>query len=204
MSVLDRLYAAGYDWFAAREGPVADEHRRALVEDAAGEVLEIGAGTGLNLPFYRAASRVVAIEPNPGMRERAQASARRAKVPVEVMPGDALRLGFPDASFDTVVFSLVLCTVPDPARALAEARRVLRPGGTLRFYEHVRAKDPGLARRQDRWLVPWRWFGRGCHPNRRTVAAIESAGFRVRSLEEFDMPRVPSIVRPHVLGAAER
>lgn len=202
MSLFDRLYAAGYDWFAAREGPVADEHRRALVEDIAGEALEVGAGTGLNFRFYRGASRVVALEPNDGMRARAREAAKRARVAIELAKGDAHSLPFPDASFDAVVFSLVLCTIPDPGRALSEARRVLRPGGALHFYEHVRAKEARLAAKQDRWLVPWRWFGRGCHCNRETVAAIKAARFRLGSLEEFDMPRVPSLVRPHVRGTA--
>jgi ubiquinone/menaquinone biosynthesis C-methylase UbiE len=109
-------------------------------------VLEIGAGTGRNLPLYRTATRVVALEPGPGMRARAERTARAAPVPVEVVDGRAEDLPFPDHSFDTVVASLVLCTVPDPAGALAEARRVLGPGGRLRFYQHVRADDPRLAR----------------------------------------------------------
>ena len=95
-------------------------------------------------------------------------------------------------------------TVPDLGRALAEARRVLRPGGTLRFYEHVRAVDPRLARWQDRLERPWGWIGRGCHPNRDTAAAVATARFSVLSLEEFDFPAMPRIVRPHVIGIAKR
>jgi hypothetical protein len=89
-------------------------------------------------------------------------------------------------------------------QALTEARRVLRLGGSLRFYEHVRAADPRLARRQDRLERPWGWVARGCHPNRDTTAAMAAAGFIVVSLEEFDFPLMPSIVRPHVIGIAER
>jgi ubiquinone/menaquinone biosynthesis C-methylase UbiE len=205
MSTFGRIYARCYDYFMDRmDRAGAAEHRRRLVEGAGGEILEIGAGTGKNLPFYGAVERVVALEPDPAMRARARQTAREVRIPVEVVEGDAMALPFPDASFDTVVFSLVLCTVPDPERALTEARRVLRPGGSLRFYEHVRAADPRLARWQDRLERPWGWVGRGCHPNRDTAAAVAAAGFIVLSLEEFDFPAMPPIVRPHVIGIAER
>jgi ubiquinone/menaquinone biosynthesis C-methylase UbiE len=205
VSLFGRVYARCYDLFMDwidRSG--AAEHRRRLVEEAGGEVLEIGAGTGKNLPLYRVAERVVALDPDPAMRARAHDAALEARVPVEVVEGDGMALPFPGASFDTVVFSLVLCTVPDIERALAEARRVLRPGGTLRFYEHVRAADPHLARWQDRLERPWGWVGRGCHPNRDTAAVVAAAGFDILSLEEFDFPAMPPIVRPHVIGIAER
>jgi ubiquinone/menaquinone biosynthesis C-methylase UbiE len=200
-----KVYAGCYDFFMDRiDQAGAAEHRRRLVEEAGGEVLEIGAGTGKNLPLYKVAERVVALDPDPATRARAHDAALEARVPVEVMEGDGMALPFPEASFDTVVFSLVLCTVPDVERALSEARRVLRPGGTLRFYEHVRADDPRLARWQDRLERPWGWIGRGCHPNRDTAAAVAAAGFNVLSLEEFDFPVMPPIVRPHVIGIAER
>jgi ubiquinone/menaquinone biosynthesis C-methylase UbiE len=204
MSQLGRFQARCYDFFMDRmDRAGAAEHRRRLVVEAEGKVLEIGAGTGKNLPLYGVAERVVALEPDPGMRARAQAAARQAQIPVEVVEGDAMALPFGDGSFDTVVFSLVLCTVPDLVRALAEARRVLKPGGVLRFYEHIRAQEPRLARWQDRLERPWGWVGSGCHPNRDTPAAVAKAGFRVLSLEEFDFAAMPPIVRPHVLGIAE-
>lgn len=205
MSLFGRLYAAGYDRFTARaeRKSGAAEHRARLVSGAEGDVLEVGAGTGRNLSLYDAAERLVALEPEADMRARAERRARRAKVPVEVVDGDAMALPFPDGSFDTVVTSLVLCTIPDPGRALHEVGRVLRSGGSLRFYEHGRSEDPRLAARQDRWCRPWRWFGRGCHPNRRIVDLIEAAGFHVREIEEHPLKGVPSIVSPHVLGVAE-
>jgi ubiquinone/menaquinone biosynthesis C-methylase UbiE len=205
VSLFGKVYARCYDQFMDRiDGVGAAEHRRRLVEGAKGEVLEIGAGTGKNFSLYRAAERVVALEPDPAMRARAQDALLEARIPVEVVEGDGMALPFPDAAIDTVVFSLVLCTVPDVERALSEARRVLRPGGNLRFYEHVRSDDPRLARWQDRLERPWGWVGRGCHPNRDTAAAVAAAGFSVLSLEEFDFPVMPPIVRPHVIGIAER
>jgi SAM-dependent methyltransferase len=204
-SLVQRLVAAGYDWLFDRVDPLGGaDHRRRLVEQAAGEVLEIGAGTGRNLPLYRNATRVVALEPDPGMRARANRAAQAARVAVEVVDGTAEHLPFPDAAFDTVVASLVLCTVPDLAQTLTEARRVLRPGGTLRFYQHVRAEDPRLVRWQDRLERPWGWLAGGCHPNRDVVAAIAAAGFRVLELDRFDFQIMPPLVRPHVLGVAQR
>jgi SAM-dependent methyltransferase len=204
-SLLQRLAAGGYDWLFDRVDPLGGaDHRRRLVQQAAGEVLEIGAGTGRNLPLYRTATRVVALEPGPGMRARAHQAARTARVAVEVVDGTAEALPFPEAAFDTVVASLVLCTVPDLAQALAEARRVLRTGGTLRFYQHVRADDPRLARWQDRLERPWGWLAGGCHPNRDVVAAITAAGFRLLELDRFDFQIMPPLVRPHVLGVAQR
>jgi SAM-dependent methyltransferase len=204
-SLVQRLAAAGYDWLFDRVDPCGGaDHRRRLVEQATGAVLEIGAETGRNLPLYRTATRVVALEPGPGLRARAKRAARAARVAVEVVDGRAEELPFPDAALDTVVASLVLCTVPDLAQTLAEARRVLRPGGTLRLYQHVRAEDPRLARWQDRLERPWGWLAGGCHPNRDVVAAITAAGFRVLELDRFDFQIMPPLVRPHVLGVAQR
>lgn len=200
-SLVQRLAAAGYDWLFDRVDPLGGaDHRRRLVEQAAGAVLEIGAGTGRNLPLYRTATRVVALEPGPGMRARANHAAQAARVPVEVIDGTAEHPPFPDAAFDTVVASLVLCTVPDLAQTLAEARRVLRPGGTLRFYQHVRADDPRLARWQDRLERPWGWLAGGCHPNRDVVAAITAAGFRMLELDRFDFQIMPRWSAPTSWG----
>jgi ubiquinone/menaquinone biosynthesis C-methylase UbiE len=112
-------------------------------------------------------------------------------------------LPFEDASFDTAVFTLVLCTVPNPTAALAEAARVLRPGGKLLFLEHVRSESPRLARWQDRLEKPWRFFGDGCHCNRDTVATVESSPLTLVDVERGDLPKAPPIVRPLVRGSAK-
>lgn len=205
MSLSGRAYAAGYDWVVGRlDVRGAGKHRRSLVAEANGEVLEIGAGTGRNIPLYEAAERLVVLEPDSAMLARAGHAARAAKMRVIVVRGDAMKLPFRDTSFDTVVASLVLCTVADPRRVLIEVRRVLGPGGVFRFYEHVRAADPGLARWQDRLERPWVWIGRGCHPNRDTAATVEKTGFRIVELETFEFRPAPAIVRQHVLGVAAR
>jgi len=193
----------------ARVGHLMDaeigDHRRRLLAGLTGRVIEVGAGNGLNFPHYPATvTEVLAVEPEPYLRRLALAAARQARVPIRVVDGTAEALPAPDATLDAVVASLVLCTVADPVRALAEARRVLRPGGTLRFYEHVRADDPRLARWQDRLERPWGWLAGGCHPNRDIVAAITTAGFRMLELDRFDFQIMPPLVRPHVLGVAER
>jgi ubiquinone/menaquinone biosynthesis C-methylase UbiE len=186
------------------EAEVAD-HRSRLLADLAGRVIEVGAGNGLNFPHYPATvTEVLAVEPEPHLRRLGLAAARQAPVPIRVVTGAAEALPAHDSGFDAVVASLVLCTVADLDRALAEARRVLRPSGTLRFYEHVRADTPRLAHWQDRLQRPWGWLVGGCHPNRDTVAAITAAGLRVVELDRFDLQAMPPLVRPHVLGVAER
>lgn len=202
MGLWDRLWSAGYDFLGKRFGKIEEPHRRRLVEELEGDVLEVGSGTGFNFPYYRKARRVVAIEPSEEMRKRSYGRAREASVPIEVVEGGDGTLPFPDDSFDAVVFSLVLCTIPHPERALTEAKRVLRPGGAIHIYEHVRSKDPKVARRQDRILKPWRAFNRGCHPNRDTLTTIRTAGFQLDGVEEFDLVGAPGICKAHVLGSA--
>jgi SAM-dependent methyltransferase len=193
----------------ARVGHLMDaeiaDHRRRLLAGLVGRVLEVGAGNGLNFPHYPATvTEVLAVEPEPYLRRQAVAAARRAPVPIRVVDGTAEALPAPDGAVDAVVASLVLCTVADPDRALAEVGRVLRPGGRLRFYEHVRATDPRLARWQDQLERPWGWLLGGCHPNRDTVAAITAAGLQIVQLNRFDLKAMPPLARPHVLGVAER
>jgi ubiquinone/menaquinone biosynthesis C-methylase UbiE len=199
MSIRGRLFAAMYDrQLSAVERAGLADHRRAIVSRASGRVLEIGAGTGANLDHYGpAVTDLVLTEPEEPMARRLRERATRGRV-VEA-PAD--RLPFDDDSFDTVVSTLVLCTVPDQARALDEVRRVLKPDGELLFLEHVRASDPGLAKWQDRLLRPWRFIGYGCHCNRDTAAALGRAGFRLE-MEAWRLPKAPAIVRPVIEGSA--
>ncbi|MFF8845363.1 class I SAM-dependent methyltransferase [Streptomyces sp. NPDC015127] len=183
-------------------------YRAELLSGLSGRVIEIGAGNGLNFAHYPAAvSEVVALEPERTLRKLAVEAALRAGVPVDVVPGAAEALPVKSEAFDGAVASLVLCTVRDLPRALSEIRRVLRPGGELRFFEHGLADGPGLARTQrvlDRTVWP-RLFG-GCHTARDTLAAIEAAGFELGTHRRFNVPdsrlRLPT--SPCVLGVARR
>jgi ubiquinone/menaquinone biosynthesis C-methylase UbiE len=179
-------------------------HRKDLLAGLAGQVIDIGAGTGPSFGHYPAAvTRVLAVEPEPRLRALAAAAAGAAPVTVEVTDGTASALPAADASHDAAVVSFVLCTVPDQDAALTEIRRVLRPGGTLCFLEHVRADTAALARAQRALEVTvWpRLFG-GCHPSRDTAAAIQSAGFTITALEEFRFPAIRTPVSFHIAGRA--
>jgi len=199
-----RLFAAGYDVFMrSTERAGLRDRRRALLAQASGATLEIGAGTGANLDLYPAAvTELFLAEPSPHMAQRLRARAAAGERAVEVVDAGAERLPFPDARFDTVVGTLVLCTIPDPQRALAEAARVLRPGGRLLFIEHVRSEDPRRARWQDRLERPWELFGAGCHPNRDTLAAIAGSALEVEHVEHGSVPKAVPIVEPLIQGSA--
>jgi ubiquinone/menaquinone biosynthesis C-methylase UbiE len=136
------------------------------------------------------------------MLKKLRTKVGESDVTAEVVEAPAEALPFEDASFDTAIFTLVLCTVPDPKAALAEAARVLRPGGRLLFIEHVRSQDAGTARWQDRLERPWRFFGDGCHCNRDTVATIEASPLTVDDVTQAELPKSPPIVRPLVQGSA--
>jgi|SRR6266571_697386 len=199
-----RIYAALYDLqLRPLERGWLGQRRAAVLGDLAGQVLEVGAGTGTNLACYQHASKVVACEPDPAMRARLAGKLASARVPVELCDAPAEALPFADQSFDVVVCMLVLCTVPDLATALAELSRVLRPGGRLVFLEHVRAQGR-LARWQDRLTPLWVCFAAGCHPNRDTQAAITAAGFAVGPLEVFEPKPNSALTRPFIQGAATR
>lgn len=193
-----RLFAALYDRMnAVAERSWLGERRAGLLADARGVVLEIGGGTGANLPHYRGVEGVVIAEPDPFMRRRLTPKLEHARVPVQVSDADAQRLPFADDSFDTVVSTLVLCTVPDPHAALREIRRVLRPEGRLLLLEHVRGEGSS-ARWQDRIEPLWKHLAAGCHPNRDTVANVKAAGFETESLECFEPPVPLSSLAPLV------
>lgn len=195
----------GHRWFSAIydlvnrqcEAKVLSQFRPLIAGQATGRVLEIGAGTGADFPYYRTTDKIIAIEPDPFMLRRARKRAENLGLDVEFHRAPAEALPFDDASFDTVVATLVFCTVADPDRALAEVKRVLKPEGTFRFIEHVRAEG-GLAARAQELLTPvWSRVGAGCHLNRRTVECIESAGFEIVELQ-----RQPLALTPLVIGVA--
>jgi ubiquinone/menaquinone biosynthesis C-methylase UbiE len=167
---------------AEKEGQ--SDYRRELLEGLSGRVVDVGAGHGTNFPHYpKAVEEVVAVEPERHLRELAEKAAKKAPVPIRVVDGLADALPLDDASVDAGVASLVLCSVPDQGTALAELRRVIRPGGELRFYEHVLSDSPRLARvqRVAERSGFWPFVGGGCHPARDTAAAIAAAGFEIES-----------------------
>lgn len=199
-----------FAWLYARVAPRVEakegtrERRIALLSHAHGRVVEVGAGTGLNFPHYpEAVTEVLATEPDPHMFRRLARALPEASVPVRLQraTADALLVG--DGWADTVVSTLVLCSVPDQSAVLAEARRVLRPRGSFLFYEHVRAQDAGLARWQDRLERPWGVVAGGCHPNRDTVGAVERGGFTIGEIERFDLPGT-WLAKPHIVAVARK
>lgn len=201
------LFARFFDRLSKLMEPEVGRHRDELLSGLSGRVLEIGAGNGINFGHYPASVKeVVALEPEPYMRAKAERAAAAAPVSVEVRPGVGEELAFPDASFDAAVACLVLCTVTAPTQTLEELVRVIKPGGELRFFEHVRSSRPGKARLQglaDASRI-WPLVGGGCHCSRDTVAAIETAGLRVQSRELMDVGPAWGITNPHVLGSAVR
>ncbi|MFD4693574.1 class I SAM-dependent methyltransferase [Streptomyces sp. NPDC058463] len=210
----DAVHHPVFARFYARMSVTADlkggiaAHREELLSGLSGRVIEIGAGNGLNFAHYPGAvSEVVAIEPERSLRQLAAAAGLRAEVPVDVVPGTAEALPVKSEAFDAAVASLVLCTVRDLPRALGEIKRVLRPGGELRFFEHTLASGRALATAQravDRTVWPL-LFG-GCHTARDTLAAIEAAGFELGTYRRLRIPergvQLPS--SPCVLGVARR
>ena len=190
---------------AASERAGLADLRAEVLAGVSGRTLEIGGGTGLNLARYPAGLDSLTItEPDPFMarRLRDRVAAEPPPFPVEVVEAPAEHLPYESGSFDSVVSTLVLCTVADPERAVTEIRRVLAPGGRLHLLEHVR--DPGEGRRarwQDRLERPWGWIAAGCPPNRDTVATLRSGGFDLE-IEPGVFPKAGPLVRPLVRGSA--
>jgi ubiquinone/menaquinone biosynthesis C-methylase UbiE len=203
MSLGKTIFAMTYDRMSRKsEDAGMREIRQTLLADASGNVLEIGGGTGTNLAYYDDnVESLVLTEPEPAMLRRLQRTVCEQAPHAKVLRAAAEDLPFEDDSFDTLISTLVLCGVDDQARALREARRVLRPGGRLLFIEHVRSDDPQLARFQDRM----NWLNRlvvHCDCNRPTLASMEAEGFTISRLQRTELPKAPKFVRPLIVGAA--
>jgi ubiquinone/menaquinone biosynthesis C-methylase UbiE len=200
------IFAATYDRMTARtEAAGLSAHRDRLLAAAAGRVLEIGGGTGQNLRCYgQVVTALTVTEPERPMAKRLRARVAAVRPGTQVVEASAEQLPFPDDSFDTVVSTLVLCTVADQARALAEIGRVLAPDGQLLFIEHVRAETPRLAWVQDHVNPIQRVLAHGCNCNRRTLDAMRAAGFSVGTLERGELKNVPPFARPLIIGSAVR
>jgi len=205
--VKNPLFARYFDRCGARNEERGNrELRRELLAGLSGRVLEVGAGNGLNFPHYPASVReVVAVEPEPYLRARASEAAAAAPVPVRVTDGTAAELPAADGEFDAVVVSGLLCSVADVPAALAEFGRALRPDGQLRFYEHVRSRDPVFARVQQAADLVWPHLMGGCHVHRQTRAAIGRV-FTIEKCRGFRFPpsAVLSPVAPRILGVARK
>jgi ubiquinone/menaquinone biosynthesis C-methylase UbiE len=203
------IFARFYDRLLAKpERSGLAEMRRELLAQASGRTLELGAGTGHNLAFYTdRVSELVLSEPDPHMARRLREQLESdppAPAKVEVIEAQAEDLPYDDGSFDTVVSTLVFCTVEDPARAVAEARRLLVEGGALLFLEHVRSENRRLAWWQDRLERPWGFFAGGCHPNRATEQTLADAGLWIERLDRDRLPAAPRVVKPLIRGLARR
>lgn len=194
--IFARLYAR---ISANAEAKGGAEHRQEMLAGLKGRVVEVGAGNGLNFGHYPATvTEVMAVEPEPHLRKLAQVAAEQADVAISVVDGPADSLPLRDGTCDAAVCSLVLCSVDDQAEALAEVRRVLRPGGELRFYEHVRSGHRWFGRAEDLIDPIWSRVAGGCHPNRDTLVTIRTAGFEVSEVEQI------SFGLQHVLGRATK
>lgn len=198
-------FARAYERISAEsEERGTAEKRDRVLSGLSGRVVEVGAGNGMNFGHYPdTVTEVVAVEPEDRLRERAERAGAGASVPVRVVAGHAGALPVEDGAFDAVVASLVLCSVTDVAAALAEIRRVLRPGGELRFFEHVRSANPMFGVLEDALSPLWSRMGGGCRLNRDTEASIRAAGFDVERCERVVYAPLRFFPRhAHILGRA--
>jgi SAM-dependent methyltransferase len=199
-----RVFAHVYDAaFVLAERRGLREVRKNLVALSKGRVVELGAGTGLNLVHYpEDVSELLLTEPDPHMAAKLRKRAGFSSLDARVVQAPAEELPFDDASVDTVVSTLVLCTVQNPHQALAEVARVLRPGGSLLFAEHVRSAFPQAARWQDRINTPWSWYACGCQCNRDTISTIRANSFYIGEMTHHRLRWISPVVRPLVVGSA--
>jgi ubiquinone/menaquinone biosynthesis C-methylase UbiE len=190
------------DWSLG--APEFGKYRRRALEPARGNTLEIGFGTGLNLPYYpEAVTKLTAIDSENMLEKKVEGRIAASRIPVTKMQLDAQgRLPFDDQTFDTVVSTLTLCSIANTAAALAEIRRVLKPDGQFVFFEHGRSDDPKLARRQDRFNPIQKIIGVGCNMNRKIDELIKEAGFEIAQLDRFLLPKTPRLLAEMYRGVA--
>ena len=201
------VFAGMYDRFLARvEKYGLSEKRAEMLAPAYGRTIELGTGTGLNLPHYpEAVTELVLTEPYPPMVAKLEEKVRNYPKRVQLTVAGAEKLPFPDASFDTVAAAMILCTVPDPGPALAEISRVLKPGGQYLFLEHVRNPDPRVARKQDVMQIGWYWFGNECHCNRPTVQTLQDNPYlEIKELKHDKIPGAWEFIEAMIIGRAIR
>ena len=180
-----------------------DERKRSLFSGLSGCVLEIGPGTGANLEYYPEEVLLTGLEPNPWMQKHLKEKADQFNRPIEMLTGSAEDIPLEGESMNAVVSTLVLCSVTDLPQTLSEIKRVLKPGGSFLFIEHVAAREGTRLRTMQRWVKPlWRWMADGCHPDRETWKAIEGAGFKDVELEHFRLSLPLPVVGPHIMGRA--
>jgi len=200
------VFAGMYDKFLSRvENYGLSEKRAEFIAPAYGKTVELGTGTGLNLPHYPpAVTELILTEPYPHMVAKLEEKIRHDPRRIQLTVASADKLPFEDGSIDTVVAAMILCTVPDPDPALREIERVLKPGGQYLFLEHVRNPDPKVARKQDIIQKGWYWFGNECHCNRPTVDTLRSSSLVVEDLTETKMPGAWEFIEAMVIGRAVR
>ncbi|MFJ8776155.1 class I SAM-dependent methyltransferase [Streptomyces microflavus] len=198
------VFAGMYDAFLSRvEKHGLSEKRAQMLAPAYGRTIELGTGTGLNLPHYPAAvSELILTEPYPPMVSKLEEKVREDPRRIQLTVAGAERLPFPDDSFDTVAAAMILCTVPDPDTALREIERVLKPGGQYLFLEHVRNRDPRIARKQDIVQLGWYWFGNECHCNRPTLDTLADSSLEIVDLDETKMPGAWQFIEAMAVGRA--